>query len=255
MGEMILCLESLLTDPRVIPGDKNSAMSLVARLVERAMEAFHEDDTGLWEFRTRMRPYTFSKVLCWVAAHRGAKLARLLGRPDLAEQWDTWATTQQGVILEAAYNKELGYFTQALHGEFADASNLLLPTFGIIDARDPRFVSTVHAYEQLLVRDGLMLRYQHPDDFGDTTSAFTICSFWWVEAVAMMGDVDRAIAIFERLLSHANPVGLFSEDVDPKTGHLLGNFPQAYTHVGLIHAAITINELLEAREARFRAWT
>jgi GH15 family glucan-1,4-alpha-glucosidase len=255
MGEMVLCLESLLTDPRVIPGDKNSAMSLVARLVERAMEAFHEDDTGLWEFRTRMRPYTFSKVLCWVAAHRGAKLARLLGRPDLAEQWGTWATTQQGVILEAAYNKELGYFTQALHGEFADASNLLLPTFGIIDARDPRFVSTVHAYEQLLVRDGLMLRYQHPDDFGDTTSAFTICSFWWVEAVAMVGDVDRAIAIFERLLSHANPVGLFSEDVDPKTGHLLGNFPQAYTHVGLIHAAITINELLEAREARFRAWT
>jgi GH15 family glucan-1,4-alpha-glucosidase len=255
MGEMILCLDSLLTDPRVIPGDKTSAMSLVQRLVERAIEVYPNDDTGLWEFRTRMRPYTFSKVLCWVAAHRGAKLARLLGRPDLAEEWDTWAAAQQEYILEAAYNKELGYFTQALYGEHPDASNLLLPTFGIIDARDPRFVSTVRAYEELLVRDGLMLRYQHPDDFGDTTSAFTICSFWWVEAVAMMGELDRAITIFNRLVSHANPVGLFSEDVEPGTGRLLGNFPQAYTHVGLIHAAITIGELLEAREARFRAWT
>jgi len=255
MGEMVLCLDSLLSDPRVIPGDMTSAMSLVERLVEQAMQLFPLDDTGLWEFRTRMRPYTFSKVLCWVAAHRGARLAKMLGRPELAERWDAWATEQQEFILDAAYNKELGMFTQTLNGEHPDASNLLLPTFGIIDARDPRFVSTVHAYERLLVHNGLMLRYHHPDDFGDTTSAFTICSFWWVEALAMMGEVDRAIEIFNRLLSYANPVGLFSEDIEPETGRLLGNFPQAYTHVGLIHAAITIGELLEAREARFRAWT
>jgi GH15 family glucan-1,4-alpha-glucosidase len=100
-----------------------------------------------------------------------------------------------------------------------------------------------------------MLRYEHPDDFGDTTSAFSICSFWWVEALAMMGALDRAVAVFERLLTFANPVGLFSEDIEPATGRLLGNFPQAYTHVGLVHAAITIGELLEARTGHFRAWT
>jgi GH15 family glucan-1,4-alpha-glucosidase len=99
-----------------------------------------------------------------------------------------------------------------------------------------------------------MMRYQHPDDFGDTTSAFSICSFWWVEALAMMGEVDEAVALFHRLEQHANPLGLFSEDIDPKTGALLGNFPQAYTHVGLIHAAITIGEILDARHGSFRAW-
>lgn len=255
MGEMVLCLETLLTDPRVVTADMAGVLGLVERLVENAIAASPLDDTGLWEFRTRLRPYTFSKVLCWVAAHRGARLARLQHRHDLADRWDEWAIAEQVRILDAAYSPRLGFFTQALHGEHPDASLLLLPTFGIIDARDPRFVSTVRAYEHLLVKNGLMLRYQHPDDFGDTTSAFTICSFWWAEAVAMMGEVDRAREIFNRLLTHANPLGLFSEDIDPQTGQLLGNFPQAYTHVGLIHAAITIGELLEAREARFRAWT
>jgi GH15 family glucan-1,4-alpha-glucosidase len=93
------------------------------------------------------------------------------------------------------------------------------------------------------------------DDFGDTTSAFTICSFWWAEALALMGQLDRAVEVFERIAKHANPVGLFSEDIEPDTRALLGNFPQAYTHVGLIHAAITISELIEARDGRARAWT
>src|SRR5687768_110053 len=128
-------------------------------------------------------------------------------------------------------------------------------TLGIIDPTDPRFVSTVRAYERLLVDNGLMLRYRHADDFGATTSAFSICSFWWVEALAMMGEVDEAVSLFNRLLGHANPLGLSSEDIDPHSGRLLGNFPQAYTHVGLIHAAITIGEILEARTAHFRAWT
>ena len=147
-----------------------------------------------------------------------------------------WADQEKQRILERAYNQELGYFTQAFEGTFPDASNLLLPTLGIVEPTDPRFVSTVRAYERLLVDNGLMLRYRHADDFGETTSAFSICSFWWVEALAMMGEVDNAVSLFNRLLGHANPLGLFSEDIDPHTGRLLGNFPQAYTHVGLIHA-------------------
>ena len=255
MGEMLLCLETLFTDPRVVHGDLLGVFALVERLVREAMAAAPKDDTGIWEFRTRLRPYTFSKVLCWVAANRGARLAHLLGRTETALEWERWADQQRAYILDAAYNPTLGFFTQSLHGEFADASLLLLPTFGFVDAQDPRFISTVHAYERLLVRDGLMLRYQHPDDFGATTTAFSICSFWWAEALAMMGELDRAVEVFNRLLKYANPVGLFSEDIDPATGMLLGNFPQAYTHVGLIHAAITIGELLEARDRRFRAWT
>jgi GH15 family glucan-1,4-alpha-glucosidase len=255
MGEIILCLETLLTDARVITDDVDEVLTLVERFVQEAMDVADVDDTGIWEFRTRLRPYTFSKVLCWVAAHRGARLARAHGRTELADRWDTWAEAQHKRIATEAYRDDLGYFTQALNGEYPDASLLLLPTLGFVDARDPRFVSTVKAYERLLVENGLMLRYRHPDDFGETTSAFSICSFWWVEALAMSGDLDRAIVLFDRLLAYANPVGLFSEDIDPATGQLLGNFPQAYTHVGLIHAAITIGELLEARDGRFRAWT
>ena len=129
-----------------------------------------------------------------------------------------------------------------------------MPLVGFIDARDPRFTSTLAAYERLLVRDGLMLRYRNDDDFGETTSAFTICSFWWAEALALAGRLDEAVVVFERVAAYANGVGLFSEDVDPATGQRLGNFPQAYTHVGAIHAAMTIGALLDARDGRVRAW-
>lgn len=99
-----------------------------------------------------------------------------------------------------------------------------------------------------------MYRYRNPDDFGLPSSTFTICSFWYAEALALVGRLEEAVEVFERLLSFANPVGLFSEDIDPDSGALLGSFPQAYTHVGLIHAAMTIGELLEARDGRVRAW-
>ena len=136
----------------------------------------------------------------------------------------------------------------------SDAANLLLPTLGIVDARDNRFVSTVDNYWRLLVDRGLLLRYRNADDFGQTTSAFTMCSFWLAEALALIGKLDEAVDLFQHLMRYANPVGLFSEDIDPATGALLGNFPQAYTHVGLIHAATTIGELIESRDCKVRAW-
>jgi GH15 family glucan-1,4-alpha-glucosidase len=253
-GEMVLCLETILTDPRVVWEDPSLA-PLLERLVEEAMASFEVVDTGLWEYRTLQKHYTFSKAMCWVAAERGAALAAFLGMSEQAKQWKAWAGDKHAIFLERAYNKELGYFTQAFDGRFADASNLLLPALGLVEPKDPRFISTVRAYEKLLAPNGLMLRYKHADDFGDTTSAFSICSFWWCEALAMMGEVEEAVALFRRLEKYANPLGLFSEDIDPVTGALLGNFPQAYTHVGLIHAAITIGEILDAKHGSFKAWS
>jgi GH15 family glucan-1,4-alpha-glucosidase len=254
-GEIILCLETLLTDPRIVHADRRAFFPLVQRLVEEAIELAPTPDMGIWEFRTMIRHYTFSRAMCWAAIDRGARLARLLGEPAHAERWARIAEAERAVVLQHGYSERLGFFTQTLDGEFPDASNLLLATIGLVDGRDPRFLSTVAAYERLLVRNGLMLRYANEDDFGDTTSAFTICSFWWAEALALAGRLDDAAALFQRLTRFANPLGLFSEDVEPSTGRLLGNFPQAYTHVGLIHAAMTISELLEARDGRVRAWT
>ena len=256
MGELVLCLESLLTDPRLAcEGDVRAYLPLVSSLVEEAIVRAPRADTGIWEFRTLPRNYTFSRAMCWAATQRGARIARDFGQPDLAARWERVAAEEREVILARAFNPRLGYFTQALDGEHPDASNLLLPTLGLVDARDPRFLSTLDAYERRLTTGGLMQRYRHDDDFGATTSAFTICSFWWAEALALAGRLDAAAEVFERVARYANPVGLFSEDVDPATGALLGNFPQAYTHVGLIHAAITIGELTEARDGKVRAWT
>jgi len=255
LGEIVLCFESLLTDPRIVHDDPASFFPLLRRLVERAVEVAPQPDTGIWEFRTRLGHHTFSRAMCWVAMHRGALLAHRLGFGAEARRWEALAERERDVVLSRGFNADVGFFTQTLDGQFPDASNLLLPTIGLLDARDPRFVGTVQAYERLLTTNGLMRRYTNLDDFGETPSAFLVCAFWHAEALALMGRLDEAVALFNRLLSHANPVGLFSEDIDPDTGALMGNFPQAYTHVGLVHAAMTIGELLEARDGRVRAWT
>jgi GH15 family glucan-1,4-alpha-glucosidase len=255
MGELVLCLDTLLSDPRIVDENTGRFAHLLERLVEEAIVAAGTQDTGIWEMRTVLKHYTFSRAMCAVAIQRGAELARRIGRLDLASRWEPLGVQEREVVLNRGYNDHGGYFAQALDGKDPDASMLLLPTMGLLDARDPRFVSTIDAYEQRLVDRGLMLRYRNDDDFGATTSAFTICSFWWAEALALAGRLDRAMHVFEHVAAHANQVGLFSEDIEPNTGALLGNFPQAYTHVGLIHAAMTISELIEARDGRARAWT
>jgi len=254
MGELLLCLETLLCDPRLVLDDEAATFPLVRRLVEEAISAAAVPDTSVWEFRSLLRNYTFSRAMCWVAVARGATLARRFGHDELATHWQGLADAEREVVLARGFSESLGYFTQALDGQHPDASLLLLPTIGIISARDPRFLRTLDAYERLLAPDGLMRRYRNDDDFGDTTSAFTICTFWWAEALALAGRLDEAVRVFDHVSTFANPLGLYSEDIDPATGALLGNFPQAYTHVGLINAAMTIGALLEARDGRIGAW-
>lgn len=254
MGELVLSLGVAIEDPRLAVVDHANTFRLITHLVEDAITAAPQPDTGIWEYRSQLRHHTFSRAMCWAAMHRGASIARRAGRADLAVRWAQAAAAERETILERGYSKERGYFTQSLDGKHADASLLLLPILGLIPATDPRMMSTVEAYQRLLVRNGHMMRYAHEDDLGLPRSSFTICSFWWAEVLALQGRQEEAEAVFARLMRHANPLGLFSEDIDSETGALLGNFPQAYTHVGLIHAATTIGQLREAREGRARGW-
>lgn len=253
-GELILCLQTVLSDPRIVLDQPQTFFPMVERLVEQAIALAPLADTGIWEFRTLPRHYAFSRAMCWAAIDRGALIAARFGRPQLAARWSAVAAEEREIVLRRGFNSRLGCFTQSLDGEHGDASNLLFPTIGLIDARDPRFLATLDHYGQHMTRRGLLQRYTNLDDFGATTSAFTICSFWWAEALALAGRLDEAVEVFHRVISHANPLGLFSEDIEPDTGQLLGNFPQAYTHVGLIHAAMTIGALLDVRDGRVRAW-
>jgi len=255
IGEVVLCLRTMLTDARVDPGKPDYWMPLVDRMVREARASFQVPDVGIWEYRGAPGLHTFSRAMCWAAVHHGAAIARHFGERPRALEWQEAAGTMRDEVLRRGFSESLGMFTQTFDNEEADAANLLLPSIGLLRGDDPRFQATLQAYERELVRSTGVMRYVHGDDFGVPKSTFTICAFWWAEALAMAGRLDDAIGFFERILEHANPLGLFSEDLDPDTGELLGNFPQAYTHVGLIHAAMTIGTLLRARDGRYHAWS
>ena len=254
MGEVVLCLRTMLIDERVDYHKPSAWFPLVERMVSEAREQFEVPDLGIWEYRNGPRLHTFSRAMCWAALHHGAALAQHFAHGDQAHEWHAQAERMRDRILEEAWNAELGMFTQDFGGTEADAANLLLPTIGLLPATDPRFLSTIERYREILVRDSGLMRYVHDDDFGTPSSTFTICAFWWIEALALAGHLEEAIEFFHKVMEHKNPLGLFSEDVDTASGELRGNFPQAYTHVGLINAAMTIGTLLRARDGRYHAW-
>jgi len=207
-----------------------------------------EPDKGIWEFRSEDRHFTFSKVLCWVAIDRAIKVAKILRKSRKIEKWTLLEQEIKKDIHDHAWNSEVNAFTQSYGSPNLDASVLLMESYGFIHARDPKFMSTVYAIERDLSNDGLLYRYKNEDDFGLPSSSFTICTFWFINSLFKIGEEEKAMQLFDQLLSYSNHLGLFSEDIDFKTKRLLGNFPQAYSHLALIECAVNFSNKVSEQQ-------
>jgi GH15 family glucan-1,4-alpha-glucosidase len=179
--------------------------------------------------------------MCWVACDRLAKIALRLRIEEAAGRWRAEADRIHAVICDRAWSKKHGSFVATFGGDSLDASLLLLVELGFLEAGDPRFAGTVSAVERELRRGDYIFRYTQPDDFGEPEHAFIVCTFWYIDALAALGRRDEARALFEAMLARRNRLGLLSEDVNPVTGELWGNFPQTYSMVGLINSATRLS--------------
>jgi GH15 family glucan-1,4-alpha-glucosidase len=224
---------------------------ILQRQVEAALEHWQEADRGIWEVRGELKHFTSSKVMCWVAADRGARLARLREDLELAERWQKAADEIHVDVCTNGVSGR-GVFTQHYGTEQLDASLLLIPLVRFLPPDDPRVRATVIAIADELTVDDLVLRYRvttTDDGLTGEEGSFTICSFWLVSALAEIGENTRARRLCEKLLSFASPLGLYAEELDPHTGRHLGNFPQAFTHLALINAAIHVIRAEEQQAA------
>jgi alpha,alpha-trehalase len=215
---------------------------ILVRLVEAALSHWREPDRGIWEVRGEPKHFTSSKLMCWVAADRGARLARLREDTERAERWEAAADEIRADICANALDAR-GVFTQHYDTDALDASVLLMPLVRFLPADDPHIRKTVLAIADELSDNGFVLRYrvtETDDGLSGEEGTFTICSFWLVSALAEIGEVERATRLCEKLLRMASDLGLYGEEIDPDTGRHLGNFPQAFTHLALINAVMHV---------------
>jgi alpha,alpha-trehalase len=216
--------------------------------VDAALQHWHEPDQGIWEVRGDPKHFTASKVMCWVAASRGADLAKERGDNERAQRWQAGADEMMAEVLDKGVSGR-GVFRQHYETDDLDASLLLLPIMGFLPPDDERVRATVLAIADDLTKDDLVLRYRvegTDTGFEGEEGTFTICSFWLVTALVMIGEVERAHALCQKLLSFAGPLELYAEEIDTTTGQHLGNFPQAFTHLALIEA---VSLLIESEQA------
>lgn len=232
---------------RTFPCDaqtKESLWTVVRSLAKTVTSLWSEPDRGIWEYRSQIHHFTFSKLLCWMAMDRASGIASFLGKHNYIQLWNNTREQIRKEILEKGWSEQMQSFSQFYGSNYVDAANLLMEPYCFLSADDPRYISTVKKTEERLCKNGFMYRYRNDDDFGKPESSFTLCSFWMIAALFKIGEKEKARAMFENLLSRSNHLGLFSEDIDFTTGRLLGNFPQAYSHLALIDTAI----LLYAKE-------
>ncbi len=233
---MVLALTPLLLDLRFGEHVTPRVLELVRRLADKAIGLAGLPDAGIWEYREGWRAQTFSTLMCWAAADRAASVARLQGDPD-ADRLGLAAGSIRDRILAEAIDPARNALVADHGGTALDASMLQAATLRLLRPDDPRLVATIEAIMTELDLHGWLLRYRHDDGFGVPTVAFTLCTFWLVEALVVIGRRAEAEAILERALGALSPLGLLAEDFDPVAKRQHGNFPQAYAHVGLIHAA------------------
>lgn len=206
---------------------------------------YDQPDAGIWELRNEVRVHTFSSVMCWVACDRLKRIASYLGLAERAAYWQGQADAVYGVICDRAWDSEQNTFVESFGGRELDASLLLLHELGFLAADDPRFAGTVAAVERQLKKGDFIFRYTQKDDFGKPETAFLVCTFWYIDALATLGRHEEARALFETLLGCRNALGLLSEDIHPVTRELWGNFPQTYSMVGLINSAMRLSRSWE----------
>jgi len=244
-GSVIMAATQIFFDARMAHPGTGRMFERLEAIGEQAVRLYDKPDAGIWEFRTMAKVHTFSAAMCWAACDRLARIAARLRLSSRAEHWQDHADRMHKVIAEKAWNAKLNSFVDCFGGADLDASLLLLQHMDFVEATDPRFVGTVEAIEKHLKRGDFLLRYAAPDDFGTPDNAFTVCTFWYIDALAAIGRRDEARTLFEKILSHRNHIGLLSEDLDPKTGELWGNFPQTYSMVGLITSAMRLSKSWE----------
>jgi GH15 family glucan-1,4-alpha-glucosidase len=244
-GAVVLAATQFFFDSRLIKSGTLGEFKRLEALGNWAREKYDKPDAGLWEYRGRQRVHTFSSIMCWAACDRLAKIADKLSENQRASYWRRAAEEIRADILEKAWDEEQQSFTESFGRPEMDASLLTMHDLGFIAADDPRFVSTVECIGRHLLRGKHMFRYIAADDFGEPENAFNICTFWYIDALAAIGRFDEARDLFENMLALRNPLGLLSEDIDPETGDLWGNFPQTYSMAGIINAAVRLSRTWE----------
>ena len=229
----------------------DDAWAMTSKVFDWLESGWRETDQGIWEVRGPRRHFTHSKVMAWVAFDRAVKAVEKLGRDGPVDRWRAARDAIKADVLEHGYNADVGAFVQYYGSDRLDASLLLIPLVGFLPARDERMVGTVEAIQRDLLRDGFVERYRADvenvdvDGLPPGEGVFLPCSFWLVAVLARLGRLDEAVELYERLLALRNDLGLISEEYDPESGRLVGNFPQAFTHLALVETAYSLRRRLE----------
>mgnify|MGYP003769330507 CR=1 FL=1 len=244
-GSVLLATSQLFFDQRITPAGNVATFERLEPLGRLAARLYATPDAGIWEYRGRTAAHTYSAVMCWAACDRLARIAAQIGLTSRAEYWRQEAVRLHADITARAWHGGRHAFTACFGDEALDASVLLMHDVGFIRADDPRFIATVEAVGEELRHGSYVFRYRAADDFGLPHSTFNLCTFWYIDALAALGHCDEARELFTAILARANPLGLFSEDIDPTTGEAWGNFPQTYSMVGLIQAAMRLSRRWE----------
>ncbi len=236
-GNVILGAAQIFFDRRIQMKPTIAHFRLLEAAGEQAYKLYNTPDAGMWELRSRSRVHTSSSLMCWAACDRLAHISARMGEEARVRYWRERADEIRERILAESWSEKRKAFVESFGGETLDASVLLMTEIGFIDARDPRFISTVDQLEKGLATGPHMMRYEAADDFGKPEVSFNICAFWRLDALARIGRTEEAREIFEALLKARNSLGMLSEDTHPVTGEMWGNYPQTYSMVGIINAA------------------